>query len=188
MKYITLIFSTALALSCSHPAADLPKLFPVPNASLIADSGKPIQLDAMKGSVTVYDFIFTHCTASCPMMTANMSRITKAIDRDAPVRFVSISVDPQHDTPAVLREYAARVRSDPRWMFLTGNGGTIIDISEKGFKLAAVAAVPSGAEPLLHSTKFVIADKQGIIRAYCDGTASDAVDQVAGTVRDLLRE
>lgn len=188
MKPTAFLFSIAFALSCSRPAADLPKLYPVPNASLVADSGKPIQLDAMKGEVTVYDFIFTHCAASCPMMTANMSRITKAIDRDAPVRFVSISVDPQHDTPAVLRQYASRVRTDPRWIFLTGNGGTIASLSEKGFKLAAIAAVPSGAEPLLHSTKFIVADRQGIIRAYCDGTAADAVDQVAGTVRDLLRE
>jgi len=176
-----------LFTACSHET-DLPKLYPVPNASLVAETGKPVQLDAMKGQVTVYDFIFTHCTGSCPMMTAEMRRITQKIDKNAPVRFVSISVDPKRDTPAALRAYAAKVRNDPRWTFLTGDGRVIIDLSENGFKLAAAGAVPEGAEPLLHSSKFAIADKAGMIRAYVGSSDDGAVDRVASTVRDLLRE
>ena len=99
---------------------DLPRLFEVPNASLISDASKPYELRANKGYVTVYDFIFTNCAASCPVMTGTLRRITAKIPKDAPVRFVSTSVEPARDTPPVLAEYAKRVRNDPRWLFLPG--------------------------------------------------------------------
>src|SRR5262245_48163984 len=89
---------------CTHES-DLPKLFPVPNAALIDENAKPVRLDANRGYVTVYDFIFTNCAGTCPMMTGTMRRLTAKVDKAARVRFVSISVDPQRDTPAVLRDY-----------------------------------------------------------------------------------
>ncbi len=178
---ITLV---VLVVSCSHQS-DLPKLFRVPNTTLVSDANKPVQLDAMKGSVTVYDFIFTHCAGTCPMMTSTMRRITSKIDKDAPVRFVSISVDPQRDTPAALRGYASKVRNDPRWVFLTGDAKTITDLSVNGFKLAASGA---STDSILHSSKFAIADKHGMIRDYYGGTSDDAVEHVTGAVNDLLRE
>jgi len=174
-----------LAVSCSHQS-DLPKLFRVPNATLVSDAGKPVQLDALEGSVTVYDFIFTNCAGTCPMMTATMRRLTSKIDKDAPVRFVSISVDPRRDTPAALRGYASKVRNDSRWLFLTGDAQTITDLSVNGFKLAASGS--SVNESILHSSKFAIADKHGVIREYYGATNDDAVEHVSATVNDLLRE
>jgi cytochrome oxidase Cu insertion factor (SCO1/SenC/PrrC family) len=175
------------AASCNHQS-DLPKLFPVPPTQLVSESGKTVNLKQMTGSVTVYDFIFTNCAGSCPMMTAEMRRLTKKIDASAPVRFVSISVDPTRDTPAVLREYAKKVRNDPRWVFLTGDKDTIVRLSVDGFKLAAGGTTQTIAEPLLHSSKFAVADKSGVIREYYGGTDGDAAEHVAATVRDLLRE
>jgi protein SCO1 len=139
----------------------------------------------MKGRVTVYDFIFTNCAGTCPMMTASLRRVTERIDKNAPVRFVSISVDPQRDTPAALRQYAGRVRNDPRWLFLTGDGKTITDLSINGFKLAASG---STNDSILHSSKFAVADKEGVIRDYYGGTNEDAVEHVTAVVHDLLRE
>src|ERR1041385_5810276 len=69
-----------LAASCGHQS-DLPKLFPVPNAALVDESAKPVQLAANHGYVTVYDFIFTNCAGECPMMTATMRRLTSKIDK-----------------------------------------------------------------------------------------------------------
>src|SRR5690349_21412364 len=86
-----------LAVSCQQPKPELPKLYPVPNTQLIDETGRAVQLDAMKGHVTVYNFIFTNCAAICPIMTNNMRAVTPKIDKDAPVRFVSISVDPVRD-------------------------------------------------------------------------------------------
>lgn len=169
-----------LLVACKHES-DLPKLFPLPDAKLVNEASQPVQLAALKGNVVVYDFIFTNCAGTCPMMTANMRRVTAKVDKDAPVRFVSISVDPKRDTPAVLHAYASKVRNDPRWTFLTGDWDTIRHLSIDGFKLAT-------DEQLLHSAKFAIADKNGVVREYVSSLEDDAVDHVARSVKDLARE
>jgi protein SCO1/2 len=166
---------------------DLPKLFPVPDAKLVDETGKPVSLASMKGSVTVYDFIFTSCTGTCPIMTNNMRELTPKIAKDVPVRFVSISVDPARDTPAVLADYAKRNRNDPRWTFLTGDRDEIVKLSVQGFKLAAGDPMPGG-EPLLHSSKFAVADRNGIIRGYYDATDGTVPEVVAKVVKQLAKE
>ena len=178
---------SAVILGCHHQS-DLPRLFPVPDAQLVAETGKPVNLGANKGYVTVYDFIFTNCAASCPVMTGTLRKITAKVPKDAPVRFVSISVDPTRDTPQVLRDYATRFRNDPRWTFLTGQRDEIIHLSVDGFKLAAGGTQQTIAEPFLHSSKFAVADKDGYIREYYGATDGDAPDHVAATVKDLLDE
>src|SRR5687768_5991209 len=175
-----------LAAACRQQP-DLPKLYPVPEASLVDEKGKAVSLASMKGNVAVYDFIFTSCRGTCPIMTNNMRALTKEIDKDAPVRFVSISVDPTRDTPQVLAEYAKRVRNDPRWTFLTGERDTIVKLSVEGFKLAAGDPGPGG-DPLLHSSKFAVADKDGMIRGYYDATDGSVTDEVAKAVASLVRE
>jgi protein SCO1/2 len=181
------LLAFALLLGC-HSGPDLPKLFPVPNASLVDETGRPVTLDSMKGSVTVYDFIFTTCSGTCPMMTANMRALTKRVDKDAPVKFVSISVDPTRDTPEVLAEYAKRVRNDDRWIFLTGDRAAIVKLSVEGFKLAAGGEPSPGGEALLHSSKFAVADRTGMIRQYYGGTDGDAAEKVSATIQELLAE
>ena len=178
---------SAVFLGCPHQS-DLPRLFEVPNTQLIAETGKPHDLAANKGYVTVYDFIFTNCAASCPVMTGTLRRITAKIPKDTPVRFVSISVDPARDTPAVLADYAKKVRNDDRWTFLTGDRDAIVKLSVDGFKLAAGGTPQPGGEPLLHSSKFAIADKDGWIREYYDSQETDTVEHVASTVKDLAAE
>ena len=179
-------FAFVVVLAC-QPRTDLPKLYPVPSAQLVDETGKSVNLRSMQGSVTVYDFIFTRCSGTCPIMTNNMRALTQKVARDAPVRFVSISVDPTHDTPAVLAEYAKRVRNDPRWTFLTGEKAAILDLSVKGFKLAAGDPMPGG-EALLHSSRFAVADKNGVIRGYYDATDGTVPEKVAEVVEILVNE
>ncbi|MEA2488232.1 MAG: hypothetical protein QOH21_24 [Acidobacteriota bacterium] len=179
-------FLLLAVVACTRPP-ELPKLFPVPDAQLVDETGRSVQLSSMKGHVTVYDFIFTTCTGSCPIMTNNMRALTGKIDKDAPVRFVSITVDPTHDTPAVLASYAQRVRNDPRWTFLTGDRATIVRTSVQGFKLTAGDPTPGG-EALLHSSKFAIADKQGIIRGYYDASDGTVPEEAAKVVAQLVDE
>ena len=176
-----------LSLFRCHQQPELPKLFPVPDVQLVDENGAGVNLAAMKGHVTVYDFVFTNCRGTCPIMTNNMRALTKKIPKDAPVKFVSISVDPSRDTPPVLKEYAKRVRNDERWLFLTGDRQTIVKLSVEGFKLAAGDPGPGG-DPLLHSSKFAVADKNGVIREYYGGTDGDMAEHVAGTVASLLDE
>jgi protein SCO1/2 len=182
-KALLLLF---FAASCRQHS-DLPKLFAVPDTQLVNEQGAPVRLSAMKGSVAVYDFIFTSCQGTCPIMTNNMRALTKLIDKDAPVKFVSISVDPTRDTPQVLAAYAKRVRNDDRWTFLTGKREDIVNLSVNGFKLAAGDPGPGG-DPLMHSAKFAVADKQGNIRGYYDGSDGSVTDEVARVVRELASE
>ena len=175
-----------LVVAC-QPKVELPKLFPVPDAKLVDETGQPVSLASMKGNVTVYNFIFTSCTGTCPIMTNNMRALTPKVEKDAPVRFVSISVDPARDTPAVLAAYAKRTRNDPRWTFLTGNRDDIVKLSVQGFKLSAGDPMPGG-EALLHSSKFAVADKEGVIRGYYDGANGTVPEQVAKVVEQLLAE
>lgn len=180
------LFFAVLALAC-QPKPELPKLYPVPDAKLVDEMGKAVTLSSMNGNVTVYDFIFTSCTGTCPIMTNNMRALTAKVAKDAPVRFVSISVDPARDTPAVLAEYAKRVRNDSRWTFLTGDRDAIVRLSVDGFKLSAGDPAPGG-EALLHSSKFAVADKNGVIRGYYDAADGTVPEQVAKVVEQLLDE
>ena len=176
-----------LLLVCCRQPVDLPTLFPVPDAKLVDEAGRNVSLANMRGSVTVYDFIFTNCTGICPIMSNNMRELTGKVDKDAPVRFVSISIDPTRDTPAVLAAYAKRVRNDDRWTFLTGERQAVVDLSVRGFKLTAGDPAPGG-DPLLHSSRFAVADKDGVIRGYYDVNEGDAPEKVARVVEQLLAE
>ncbi|HEX8619019.1 MAG TPA: SCO family protein [Thermoanaerobaculia bacterium] len=185
-KLLAAAFLLALLGACER-GPELPQLFPVPDVQLVDETGRNVNLGAMKGSVTVYDFIFTNCTGICPIMTNNMRAVTGKVDKDAAVRFVSITVDPARDTPQVLAAYAKRNRNDARWTFLTGNREEIVKLSVQGFKLAAGDPMPGG-EPLLHSSKFAVADKNGVIRAYYDAADGKLPEQVAEAVDTLLDE
>ena len=186
MRRSAVLLLLLVAVAC-QPKPDLPKLFPLPNARLVDETGRAVQLDSLKGSVVVYNFIFTNCTGICPIMTNNMRAVTPQVDKNAPVRFVSISVDPTRDTPAVLAAYAKRNRNDPRWTFLTGDAQTIVDLSVKGFKLAA-GPPQQGSEAFLHSGKFAVADKEGVIRGYFEATDGTVADEVARAVEVLVDE
>jgi protein SCO1/2 len=173
-------------VSCHHDSR-LPKLFPVPDVTLTRSDGKPLKLADNRGYVTVYDFIFTRCSGTCPLMAGTMRQLTKKVNRSQPVRFVSVSVDPTYDTPAVLRNYARQMSNDDRWIFATGDRSTIVKLSVDGFKLAAGGGQP-GEEALLHSSRLVVADKEGMIREYYGATSPEAADHLADAVADLSRE
>ncbi len=168
-----------------RPAEKLPELYPLPSAVLTSVAGTPYPLDSLKGSVAIYDFIFTTCAGSCPLMTRKMKTLTEVMRDQPEIRFVSISVDPQHDRPEVLGRYAASVSGgDPRWTFLTGESAQIVDLSVKGFKLAA-GGPGVGAEKLLHSPKFVLVDRRGMIRGYYDTNTPERFELLVKHAREL---
>ena len=176
-----------LHAGCAERAEPLPVLYPVPDTPLVADDGTPTSTADLRGEVVIYDFIFTRCGATCPMMTRAMKKLTGEFDADEQIRFASVSVDPAHDTPAVLSEYAAKHREDRRWVFLTGERDDIIGLSVDGFKLAA-GEPGEGLEPILHSTKFILVDRDGQIRAYYDGGDPEEMERLAADAKRLLRE
>lgn len=116
-----------------------------------------------------------------------MSEMQKPLEK-TDVHFVSFTVDPEKDTPQILREYANRLQAEPgRWDFVTGSKLAIYDLSRGGFKLAAAEHDGENGEPL-HSTRMILVDRRGQIRGYYDATEADAITRLLSDTSHLLKE
>src|SRR3954469_685685 len=172
----------------------LPVMWNAPDFKLTNRDGRTVTLKDLKGAPWVADFIFTRCPASCPMMTARLARFDRDLPRDLPVRLVSFSVDPKNDTPTVLQAYAQSFKAPDRWLFLTGDGEQIYRLSKEGFKLAIDNAPPPGAtaatatptaEPILHSTRIVLVDRQGRVRGYYEAFDEESMKKLERNLKAL---
>ena len=158
----------------------------VPDFSLIERSGKKVTLADLRGQAWIADFIYTKCTDTCPLQTADMARLQDRWLNEKELNLVSFSVDPEHDTPPVLSRYAARFKADPkRWLFVTGSRTQIVHLIEDGFHLG-VASASSHANVILHSPRFVLVDKQGQIRGYYNNSDPKATQRLDQDVASLL--
>ena len=130
--------------------AQLPVYGSVPDFALIDQRGHPVRRGDFDGKVWIASFIFTNCPDECPLMTSEMARLQSNLAHMADLRFVSISVDPDRDTPAVLSQYAERFNADPgRWFFLTGDKRAIYFLAREGFRLGIVdPSEPSHSSPV----------------------------------------
>src|SRR3954468_8533046 len=142
---------------------ELGRSFEVPEYKLVDQNEKPFSKKDVLGKVWIADFVFTQCAGPCPMMTQAMGELQKDL-AGTPIQFVSISVDPTHDTPAVLKKYAAVMKADKKnWTFATGEPKEVFALAA-GMK---IAASPADAEnSIIHSEKFVLVDDKGWIRGY----------------------
>jgi protein SCO1/2 len=190
-----LILSAAvltLALSCSSDKQEsLPILSTVTDFTLTERSGRPFGLNDLRGQVWVADFIFTNCAGTCPIMTTAMTEIQKTAlaEKLDGVKLVSITVDPERDTPEVLQRFAGGYGAlKDHWYFLTGDGAAIQQLANKGFLLSAATGGGSEDEPIIHSNRFVLVDRQGRIRGYYDGTDEENVAQLLKDLKRLYRE
>jgi protein SCO1/2 len=193
-KVLTLVLWSLLVVAVGALAAvwslqrakpKLDKFFEVPQFSLTDQDGKSFTNESVAGKVWIANYIFTRCAGPCPTMTAEMASLAQKID-DPDVRFVSFSVDPEHDTPAVLKDYASRFGADhARWSFVTGDKSQIFRLAERGMKIAAAPANEDNA--IIHSEKFVLVDREGWIRGYYDLRDPDAMKKLPDDVRALAR-
>ncbi len=165
----------------------LPDLGPAPSFSLTAQTGRPFASQELEGQVWVASFVFSSCTNSCPMLAAQMKRLQASLPKQGPYRLVSVSVDPERDTPQRLARYARDLGiEDERWVFLTGKKAEIRKMVVEGFKLAAEPGVERDKD-ILHSSKLVLVDKAGRIRGYYDGLLSESAEQIRGAAELLAR-
>jgi protein SCO1/2 len=105
--------------------------YAVPDLALVDQDGREVKLGAALDSSgpVALNFVFTTCTTICPVMTATFSQLRAALGPDAAgLRMVTISVDPEYDTPGVLKKYAERYGSGAQWRLLTGDAGRITDV------------------------------------------------------------
>jgi cytochrome oxidase Cu insertion factor (SCO1/SenC/PrrC family) len=165
----------------------LPSYGALPSFQLVNQDAQPFGSQQLAGKIWIADFIFTTCRGPCPIISTRMSELQKPLEK-SDVHFVSFSVDPETDTPEVLRTYADKLRKEPfRWDFLTGSRDSIASISRDGFKLG----ISEGEEPdsgPVHSTRFVLVDRRGTIRGYYDALAPDGVTKLLADTNHLLRE
>ena len=122
------------------------------------------------------------------MISSRLSSLQSEAFKNEDVRFVSISVNPEHDTPEVLRPYADKFHAESgKWLFLTGDKTKVTGLVNGGLKLASGEA-PDGSRELVHSTKIALVDKEGGIRAYYEGATADESRRILRDIRWLLRE
>jgi protein SCO1/2 len=146
-------------------------------------SGRLVGPADFRGKICVYDFIFTNCKGPCPVMAVNMGELYRIYKSSEKVQFISISVDPERDTLEALKEYAAlQGVDDDRWVFLRGPIDTVAYICENEFMLSA-DDLPGG-----HTTKFILVDRQGLIRSYHDGLSEESMEALESNIRQLARE
>ncbi|RUL87194.1 DUF420 domain-containing protein [Tautonia sociabilis] len=127
-------------------------------------SGAEVTEEDLADSVWVAAFVFSRCPSSCPRISAEMARLQEELPRGRSVKLVSITVDPEYDTPEVLTDFARRYRADPnRWWFLTGDRGATYELIQRGFIQSVAEATEedrsSGSEAILHSTKLALVDR-----------------------------
>src|SRR5262249_8369936 len=115
---------------------DLSRLWEVPDFALMERSGQSVTRADLLGKVWIASVIFTRCAEECPLMSSHMARLQDTFAAERDVRLVSITVDPAYDTPEVLTRYAQSFAAQPqRWLFLTGDKGTIYRLVREGFHL-----------------------------------------------------
>ena len=176
----------------------LPVIGPIADFTLANQTGRAVSLADLHGRVWVADIIFTRCPGPCLKMTKQMKELQEALPPASQAKLVTLTTDPDFDTPTVLRAYAERFRADTnRWMFLTGTKQDIAKLAIDSLKLTAIEKKPEERETpqdlFVHSTIFVIADKQGQLRGIFE-TTGEGVDpqkvktEILAAVSQLERE
>lgn len=184
--------AVAVLRGASRPGSagpPLPKVAAVPGFSLTERTGRGVTLEDLRGHVWIADFIFTTCAGPCPELSLRMRSLQKDVARyGGDVKLVSFSVDPTYDQPPVLSAYAKRYGADPSlWWFLTCDDEPAMhELITAGF-LQGLSPAKGGA-PIIHSTRFVLVDRQGYIRAWYDGLEASSKPRILRDVERLLSE
>jgi protein SCO1/2 len=173
----------ALAMGACVKPKELQVFGDIPEFQLTSQTGQPFDSKVLDGHVWVADFIYTTCPGPCPMMTTRMRQLQNSTVEIPDVLLVSMTVDPVHDTPPVLAEYAAHFKQDPsRWFFLTGEQEKLNDLGVHAFKLNSVDG------SLTHSTRFVLVDRKRRIRGFYEYGEDGFTPQLLHDVRQLEAE
>jgi protein SCO1/2 len=168
----------------------------VSNIRLVNQLGDSVALEDVGGKIIIADFFFTRCPSICPYLTRNMKGLQNAMRMkdfgkkfdSSFVQFISFSVDPERDSVEALKKYADKygVNHDT-WWFLTGPKKTIYDFALNELKLGLQdgAGIDSN---FIHTSKFVLLDKERIVRGYYNGLDSADLSKLAEDLTILMLE
>jgi protein SCO1 len=182
----------------SAPDKRLPLIGPIADFTLTNQNGGAVSVTGLRGQVWVADIIFTRCPGPCLKMTRQMKELQDALPPGSQTKLVTLTTDADFDTPPVLKAYAERFGADTnRWLFLTGTKQAIAKLAIDSLKLTAIEKKPeereSSRDLFVHSTIFVVADKQARLRGVFE-TTGEGIDpqsvkqQILAAVKQLERE
>ena len=162
----------------------------IPDFSFVTHTGDTIRRADMEGKIVVADFFFTTCPGICPKMSRNMETVQDVLLNHDKLKsdylIISHTVDPEHDTVAVLKAYAEEHEVNPdMWKLVTGSKQDIYTLAIDFYKLATREADQAAAAAFVHSEKFVLLDKAGFIRGYYDGTDQEKVKLLLSDIVNL---
>ncbi len=187
---VTVAVTVAGVAGCGAPEEEIPTYFPAPSFRLTDQSARVFSSDALRGKVWIASFFFTSCRTVCPLTTSKMGNVRRRLAAHGDdVWFVSLSVDPEHDTPAALGVYARRMHADvPNWRFLTGSRADLTRAITGGFKQVMQDDPGDGSNTdLLHGTRLALVDRRGSVRGFYDTDAAGLAKLVSFAER-LLAE
>ena len=164
----------------------LPKIAPAPEFALTSQDGVRVKLSDFRGKVVAVTFIYTLCTSTCPVLTPLMSRVQDNLGQDfgKKIAFVSITVDPERDTPEMLKLYAQMHGANlAGWFFVTGPPAAIRDVTRR----YGVFASDSATGDIDHTFLTSIIDQRGFLRVQYLGVRFDP-DEFRRDILSLLRE
>jgi protein SCO1/2 len=177
----------------------LPVLGQINDFMLTNQNAEVTTLAALTNHVWLADIVFTRCAGPCPRMTAQMKSVQDSLPKTSEAKLVTLTTDPDYDSPAVLKKYGERFGADFNgWTFLTGTKSEIAGLAANSLKLSAQPVDPKDqknvADLFIHTTIFVLVDKHAQLRGIFE-TGGDGVDwtnavepKLLATVRQLERE
>lgn len=166
---------------------------PVGDFRLTNQFDLPVTRDSLEGFVWVADVIFSRCPGQCHQLSQQLRDVQRRLPAGSPVRLVSLTADPEYDTPAVLARYGRRYGYDTNnWLMLSGSKSELYRLATNGL-LFSVVEQPEGRRASLddlfiHSTAFAIVDRRGHLRGVVQGEVTNAVQQILRRVDQLVRE
>ena len=164
-----------------------PVLVELPSYHLTSEQGQPFGAENLRGKAYVANFVFTSCPSVCPRLTRRMAEVQERTkDLGDALHLVTFTVDPETDTPEVLRGYAQKYEADPkRWVFLTGQLSEIEPVVVKGFKMMRDKKETSpGLFEIVHGERFVLVDGRGFVRGFYEAT-NEGLDLLIRDARKL---
>jgi len=172
---------------------------PVANFNLTDQDGKAVSLTDFTNHVWVADIIFTRCAGPCPRMTSQMKSLQDALPKASSAKLVTLTTDPEYDSPEVLKKYGQRFGADfSRWTFLTGTKNEIAQLAANSLKLSTQPVKPTeqkdATDLFIHATIFVIVDKHAQFRGFFETTGegvdwtNNVLPKIVKSVRQLENE
>ncbi len=160
----------------------------VEDFKLVDQDSSWVTNSTFEDQVYVSDFFFTSCPTICPKMKQQMLRVYEKFENNDQVAILSHTIDPKHDTVAVLKDFANKLSiKSNKWKFVTGDQDYIYDLGEKSYMVMADED-PNAAGGFIHSGAFLLVDKERRIRGVYDGTIDEQVDILLNDIEKLLRE